>query len=81
MYISHEHYEDIARSAAELFVKYIAMKIMELDSEDEEQMEWLAARANEFADGVVPVVLNKVGYKGIEKISWIDFVKGASYED
>lgn len=81
MYISHEHYEDIAQGAAELFVKYIAMKIMELDPEDEEQMEWLAARANEFADSIVPVVLNKVGYEGIEKISWIDFVKGTSYED
>ena len=81
MYISHEHYEDIARSAAELFVKYVAMKVIELDPEDEEAMKWIAARANEFADGIVPVVLSKVGYKGIEKLSWTDFVKGANYED
>lgn len=81
MYISHEHYEDIAHCAAELFVKYMAIKMMELDPEDEEQMKWLAARANEFADSIVPVVLNKVGYKGIEKINWVDFVKGVKYED
>lgn len=81
MYISHEHYEDIARSAAELFVKYVAMKVIELDPEDEEAMKWIAARANEFADGIVPVVLSKVGYKGIEKMNWADFVKGANYED
>lgn len=81
MYISHERYEDIAQGAAELFVRYTALKMMELDPEDEEQMEWLAARANEFADGVVPFVLSKVGYEGIEKISWANFVKGASYED
>ncbi len=81
MYISHERYEYIARSAAELFVKYTALKMMELDPEDEEAMKWIAARANEFADGVVPIVLSKVGYEGIEKMNWTDFVKGVNYED
>lgn len=81
MYISNKRYEDIARGAAELFVRYTTLKMIELDPEDEEQMKWLAARANEFADGVVPFVLSKVGYEGIEKISWANFVKGASYED
>lgn len=81
MYISNERYVGIARDAAELFVRYTAIKMIELDPEDERQMKWLVARANEFTDGIVPFVLSKVGYEGIEKISWADFVKGASYED
>lgn len=81
MYISHERYESIAQSVAELFIEYAAMKMIELDSEDEEAVKWIATRANEFADGAVPVVLSKVGYEGIEKIGWADFVTGVSYEN
>ena len=81
MYTSYEHYKDIVRSVSELFAEYATMKMIELDSEDEEAMKWIATQANEFAEGIVPIVLSKIGYKGIGKINWIDFVRGENYEN